>query len=75
MKKFFAGITVACLLQPTMTLITHLSEWAKSAISIKIVKNNLEVENFNNKFNQNDQTRVIGFQVQNYSEGEQEDGE
>lgn len=75
MKKFLAGIAVACLMDPAATLMTHLAEWAKTAISIKIMENNIKIKDLDSTLGEETPTRAIGFYIQNSSEGDYEDEE
>ncbi len=75
MKKFLAGFTAALLIEPATTLIAYLTEWAKSTISIKITENNVKIKNLDPPSEEENQTRVIGFQIPTDSEGDYEDEE
>lgn len=65
MNKFLAGFTAAYLLDPTSTLVTYLVEWAKSAISVKIAKNNAKIQQLTPQQEEEIQTHInaIGFAI------------
>lgn len=71
MKKFLAGFAVACTIEYAETLIAYLTEWAKSAISVRIAQNNSKLPH---QEDMETQTRVIGFAVPS-NEEEDYDGE
>ena len=68
MKKFLAGFATAFMFQYADTLVAYLTEWAKSAISIKISENNSKIP-----LQEETQTNVIGFQVPSDEEGDYDD--
>lgn len=71
MKKFLAGIAIACLMEPATTLITHFTELARTKISIKIMENNIKIKELDTSLEEGTSTRAIGFNIPD--EGDYED--
>lgn len=77
-KKFLVGFAVACLVDPVTNMVVYLSEWAKSAISVKIAQNNAKIQSLAPEESEEEKihTNVIGFTIPNdEEEGDYQDEE